>query len=51
MTIKISKEGKCIYCGNWAELTKDHIPPKCLFTDPKPENLITIPCCVIRDAA
>lgn len=25
--------------------TRDHIPPECLFPEPKPTNLITIPCC------
>jgi hypothetical protein len=25
--------------------TKDHVPPKSLFCDPKPLNLITVPCC------
>lgn len=25
--------------------TKDHIPPSGLFCDPKPSNLITVPCC------
>lgn len=36
---------KCIYCGKEDNLTKDHIPPKCLFPDQKPEKLITVPCC------
>ena len=25
--------------------TKDHVPPDGLFCDPKPSNLITVPCC------
>lgn len=25
--------------------TRDHIPPECLFPEPKPTDLITIPCC------
>jgi len=35
----------CIYCGSSEKLTKDHIPPKCLFPEPTPRNLITVPCC------
>jgi hypothetical protein len=26
-------------------LTMDHVPPKGLFPDPKPSNLLTLPCC------
>jgi len=35
----------CIYCGSSKKITKDHIPPKCLFPEPVPKNLITIPSC------
>ena len=35
----------CIYCGSTNHITKDHIPPRLLFPDPKPSNLITVPCC------
>ena len=24
----------------------DHVPPQCFFPSPKPNNLITVPCCV-----
>ncbi|MDB5348749.1 MAG: hypothetical protein JWP89_7126 [Schlesneria sp.] len=34
----------CVYCGNKAT-TRDHIPPKCLFPDPLPSDLITVPAC------
>jgi hypothetical protein len=27
--------------------TVDHVPPRCLFFDPKPSNLITVPCCQV----
>ena len=27
-------------------MTKDHIPPKSLFAKPRPNNLITVPCCL-----
>jgi hypothetical protein len=36
---------KCIYCGDRGRLTRDHIPPKCLFPKPRPSDLITVPCC------
>ena len=35
----------CVYCGSRKNLTKDHVPPKCLFAKPLPENLITVPSC------
>ena len=37
--------GKCIYCGKNESTTRDHIPPKCFFPSPRPNNLITVPCC------
>ena len=36
---------KCVYCGINDGITKDHIPPRSLFSKPKPNNLITVPCC------
>jgi hypothetical protein len=27
------------------DLVPDHVPPKCLFPEPRPDNLIAIPCC------
>lgn len=36
---------KCIYCGSKDNPTKDHVPPKCLFPNPAPSNLITVPSC------
>ncbi|VEN74328.1 putative HNH endonuclease [Candidatus Desulfarcum epimagneticum] len=39
------KFGKCVYCGKLANLTVDHIPPKNLFSQPRPNNLITVPSC------
>jgi hypothetical protein len=26
-------------------LTRDHVPPRCLFSKPRPHDLITVPCC------
>jgi len=34
----------CIYCGSNVNMTVDHIPPKNLFSNPRPQ-LITVPCC------
>jgi len=34
----------CCFCGSSAQ-TKDHIPPDCIFPDPKPQHLITVPAC------
>lgn len=44
---KKGKVGICVYCGQSDNATTvDHIPPKNLFPDPKPSNLITVPCCL-----
>ena len=37
--------GYCVYCGEWRELTRDHIPPRSLFPKPRPSDLITVPSC------
>lgn len=40
----MNKLGHCTYCGELRELTVDHVPPRCLFSKPRPP-LITVPCC------
>jgi len=35
---------RCAYCGHPAT-TVDHIPPECLYTPPRPSNLVTVPAC------
>lgn len=40
-----SDNERCTYCGSAEALTRDHIPPKCLFLKPRPNNLITVPAC------
>lgn len=35
----------CIYCGSTENPTGDHIPPKCLFPEPRPNNLIKVSAC------
>jgi hypothetical protein len=37
--------GECVYCGEQGELTRDHVPPRCLFSKPRPSDLVTVPCC------
>ncbi len=39
------KSGECPFCGKWGVITDDHIPPKSLFPNPRPSNLITVPAC------
>jgi hypothetical protein len=35
----------CIFCPTGAGTTADHIPPKSFFAQPRPGNLVTVPCC------
>lgn len=39
--------GECVYYGNMAELSKDHVIAKCLFVKPYPPNLITFQLVII----
>lgn len=36
----------CCYCGIKKATTRDHIPPKGIFNKPRPNDLITVPCCI-----
>jgi hypothetical protein len=36
----------CVYCGEAKGTTRDHVIPGCLFVDPKPANLLTVPACL-----
>ncbi|MBI2601286.1 hypothetical protein HYW42_05030 [Candidatus Daviesbacteria bacterium] len=45
MKVNIINPKTCYLCGSSENLTKDHIPPKNLFTQPLPGNLITVDCC------
>jgi hypothetical protein len=42
---KVNSKKTCIYCGSCENITVDHIPPKALFPEPRPSNLLTVPCC------
>jgi hypothetical protein len=46
MGIETSKPNlkQCIYCGSHEKITSDHVPPRCLFSKPRP-HLITVPAC------
>lgn len=37
--------GECVYCGCQATLTRDHIPPKCLFGTVPESELVKVPSC------
>tara|TARA_R110000850_G_scaffold83838_3_gene179908 strand:+ start:699 stop:1409 length:711 start_codon:yes stop_codon:yes gene_type:complete len=42
----MNEENKsCFLCGSEGDITREHIPPKCLFPKPRPNNLLTVPCC------
>jgi hypothetical protein len=40
-----SKSGVCVYCGEQAKVTREHVIPECLFTRPLPQNMITVGTC------
>ena len=40
-----NKNQQCIYCGERSATTRDHVPPKCLFPKPRPDNLTSVPAC------
>ena len=40
------KKKLCVYCRSPKDLTRDHIPPRSFFPQPRPKNLLTVPCCV-----
>ena len=42
---KSNSEKSCIYCESGEDMTVDHIPPKALFPEPRPSNMLTVPCC------
>lgn len=39
------KSQYCIYCGEREATERDHVPPKCFFPEPWPNDLITVPSC------
>ncbi|MFQ5853812.1 MAG: hypothetical protein ACE5JU_24910, partial [Candidatus Binatia bacterium] len=45
MSNKLRQVGQCGYCGREQRLTRDHVPPRSLFPEPRSADLITVPCC------
>lgn len=35
----------CVYCPSKSNLTTEHAPPKLVFAEPRPSDLITVPAC------
>lgn len=35
----------CVLCGVNKAINRDHVPPKSIFAEPRPANLITVPAC------
>jgi len=46
-----NRRGFCVYCGRMAKLTKDHIPPRCLFPTVPETKLIKVPACAFCNAS
>lgn len=40
-----SKVATCVYCGEQADVTREHVIPKGLFPKPLPANMITVATC------
>jgi hypothetical protein len=40
----------CYFCGVPAT-SEDHLPPSCIFPDPKPNNRISVPSCELHNSA
>lgn len=40
-----SRQQVCAICGVREASTRDHVPPKNLFPEPRPSDLITVPAC------
>ena len=37
---------QCVYCGKTTEfIERDHVPPRCIFPKPWPNDFVTVPCC------
>jgi hypothetical protein len=41
------RTGICVYCGTHGQVTRDHVPPKCLFPPDSRVNLITVDACPV----
>jgi len=45
-----ARVGECVYCGAVGEVTRDHVPPKCLFPPSDRVNLVTVRACYTCNA-
>lgn len=36
---------RCAICGENEATTRDHVPPKSIFPQPRPDHLVTVPAC------
>src|SRR6266699_2028851 len=45
MPTKMKRVRQCAYCGGVELVTRDHVPPKGIFSEPRPNDLITVPAC------
>ena len=36
----------CVYCGERAQLTREHVVPQCLFPKPLPSHMVTVGTCL-----
>jgi hypothetical protein len=43
-TMNLAIKQACIYCGNPAH-DLDHVPPECIFQEPRPGDMIKVPSC------
>ena len=41
----------CVYCGTTENLTAEHAPPKLIFAEPRPSDLITVRACLTCNQA
>jgi hypothetical protein len=44
--MKTINKQKCVYCQARLATTRDHVPPKSMFSKPKPTTLVTVPACL-----
>jgi len=51
MSANAANSQECVYCGATGCLTRDHVPPKAIFSKPLPSNLITVPACAKCNSA
>jgi len=40
----MNSKSKCYFCGGLTS-SRDHVPPKCIFPEPRTPDLITVPSC------